>query len=87
VPNKNGEEIMPIYTYKCQKCGETFDFLIMKKSEEPTCPKCGAVKVEKQLTAPASIRMGNSSQKGTTCCGRSARCDLPPCSSGGICER
>jgi len=78
---------MPIYTYKCQECGETFDFLIIKKTEEPRCPKCGAIKLEKQLTAPAGIRMGNSNQGGTTCCGRTEPCDTPPCSSDGTCKR
>jgi len=78
---------MPIYTYKCQECGETFEFLMMKNSEEPRCPKCGGIKVEKQFTAPASIRRGNSNQEGITCCGRTERCDSPPCSSDGICKR
>jgi len=77
---------MPIYSYKCHECGETFDILIIKNSEEPKCPKCGCTKVEKQLTAPANIKMGSLNQKGLTCCGRTERCDTPPCSNGS-CKR
>jgi len=77
---------MPIYTYKCQECSEVFDFLFIKTTEESKCPKCGSAKVEKQLTAPAIIRMRDFSQKNTACCGRTERCDSPPCSSDGICK-
>lgn len=41
---------MPIYTYKCNKCGAVFDFLMLTKKETPTCQKCGSDDVEKQYS-------------------------------------
>ncbi|HEY3827479.1 MAG TPA: zinc ribbon domain-containing protein [Bryobacteraceae bacterium] len=44
---------MPLYEYKCQSCGKTFEVL-QKFADEPlkTHPECGG-SVEKLLSAPA----------------------------------
>ncbi|HYL45873.1 MAG TPA: zinc ribbon domain-containing protein [Candidatus Limnocylindrales bacterium] len=44
---------MPLYEYKCRKCGHVFE-KIENHSASTTkkCPKCGA-KAERQLAAPA----------------------------------
>jgi putative FmdB family regulatory protein len=44
---------MPLYEYKCQSCGKTFE-VIQKFSDEPlqVHPECGG-RVEKLLSAPA----------------------------------
>jgi putative FmdB family regulatory protein len=44
---------MPLYDYKCQKCGHRFE-KIQKFSDGPVrkCPECGG-KVEKMISAPA----------------------------------
>lgn len=44
---------MPLYGYRCTKCGHRFD-KIQKFSEVPesVCPKCGGA-LERPLTAPA----------------------------------
>jgi len=44
---------MPLYEYKCQSCGKTFE-VIQKFADEPlkTHPECGGV-VEKVISAPA----------------------------------
>lgn len=73
---------MPIFTYRCKDCGSQFDFLKIKQTEQVTCTKCGSSNLEKQITAPSAIRMGMMPAKGTTCCGKSERCDIPPCSDG-----
>jgi putative FmdB family regulatory protein len=41
---------MPIYEYKCAKCGcfETLRFA--SDSEGPLCPQCGSSQVERQLS-------------------------------------
>jgi len=33
---------MPIFEYKCQKCGKQFEHLVIPttKDQEPACPKC-----------------------------------------------
>jgi putative FmdB family regulatory protein len=45
--------LMPLYEYKCESCGKTFE-LIQKFSDEPlkTHPECGGI-VEKVISAPA----------------------------------
>lgn len=44
---------MPLYEYKCQKCGSAFE-VIQKISDPPLteCPECGG-RLKKVLTAPA----------------------------------
>lgn len=44
---------MPIYAYRCGRCGHELDAL--QKISEPAltdCPKCGEAALQKQLTAP-----------------------------------
>ena len=43
---------MPIYEYRCGKCGHEQEFL-QKISERPIarCPACGSAKFQKQLSA------------------------------------
>ena len=40
---------MPIYEYKCKKCGWTFEFLV-RESVKPECPKCKSKRLEKLLS-------------------------------------
>lgn len=43
---------MPLYPYRCTKCGHRFEKIQSFNSEpETTCPKCGGV-LERTLTAP-----------------------------------
>ncbi len=45
---------MPIYEFACAACGEHFDRLQKLSDPDPTvCPKCGAERVSRQVTAPA----------------------------------
>ena len=41
---------MPIYEYKCTKCNESFEELVLSSDKEIRCPKCDANEVEKQLS-------------------------------------
>lgn len=44
---------MPLYEYKCVKCGHRFEKIeSVSASERKKCPKCGA-KAERVLNAPA----------------------------------
>jgi putative FmdB family regulatory protein len=78
---------MPLYDYKCEECGTVSEFFVRGSEGSLTCPQCGAKRLVKQLSVPASIKMGNSNKGGTTCCGREERCDTPPCSETGSCTR
>jgi len=53
---------MPVYEYKCRKCGHSFDHLARTLSEPPPkCPKCAARNPVKQLsTFNASVSAGGS---------------------------
>ena len=44
---------MPLYEYKCAKCGHTFEKIEpVSASESQKCPKCGA-KAQRLLSPPA----------------------------------
>ena len=44
---------MPLYEYKCEKCGNRFEKLeSVSASSTKKCPKCGG-KAERQLSPPA----------------------------------
>jgi len=43
---------MPVYEYKCPKCGEKFEvrrsiFASFKEKERTVCPKCGSPDIER----------------------------------------
>jgi putative FmdB family regulatory protein len=78
---------MPIYSYKCKKCGRLFDFLKIKASEKPVCPRCGSMELDKQIAAAGVIMSGSGRPSGATCCGRDERCSTPPCADSGTCKR
>ena len=74
---------MPIYTYTCRSCHQTFDHLARTLSDGASaCPRCGADKPVKELSsfaAPASKSSPNAAACGT--CDAAPRC--PHACSGG----
>lgn len=50
---------MPMYEYRCRKCGESFEELVRNAEDEAAlaCPACGADKPERCLSACA-VRVG-----------------------------
>jgi putative FmdB family regulatory protein len=44
---------MPLYEYVCNHCQVEFEVLV-RGAEIPTCPKCGAVDLARQMSAPAA---------------------------------
>jgi putative FmdB family regulatory protein len=44
---------MPLYEYKCTKCNEQFEVLLLKQDETVTCPRCNTADVEKLMSACA----------------------------------
>ena len=49
---------MPIYEYRCQKCGH--DLEVMQKVNDPapdSCPKCGAVQAMERLVSRTSFQL------------------------------
>ena len=82
---------MPIYEYKCKKCGEINEFLegIITNEEEKICKFCGSNQLIK-IPSTTNVISGRGiigSQGGRTCCGRTERCEKPPCSGDNICKK
>ncbi|MDI6840603.1 MAG: zinc ribbon domain-containing protein [bacterium] len=69
---------MPVYSYKCKKCGKEFDLLVGvgKGDEELKCQKCGSKNLER-LLSPCGVRVGSlsSSSSDIPSC---PTCQLPP---------
>ena len=76
---------MPTYVYECSRCGE---FEVEQSITAPAlerCPRCeGSVK--RLIAGGTSFMLRGSAASDThcdreaPCCGRSTRCEKPPCS-------
>ena len=79
---------MPIYEYVCRDCGQLSEILVkaMSRGEKKSCPHCGSGNTEKLLSAPRLLKENNT-MPGHTCCGRTERCEAPPCSTDKGCLR
>lgn len=42
---------MPIYEYRCEKCGQEFETLVLGKTK-PECPSCHGQDLERVLSLP-----------------------------------
>ena len=81
------EEKMPIYDYRCRRCGEVHEKFVQKADAALVrCPTCGAEDMEKLLSS-FNVVSDTARAGGTTCCGREERCETPPCSTGDVCRR
>jgi putative FmdB family regulatory protein len=79
---------MPIFDYKCTKCGKITEFLINSiNHHEIRCPECGNKDLERLISSASYIIKNSASIHGTTCCGREERCDTPSCEAGRNCRR
>ncbi|MDR0307684.1 MAG: zinc ribbon domain-containing protein [Chitinispirillales bacterium] len=63
---------MPIYEYKCDKCGNLFEELVTgDRDKKIPCPSCNSPETQKRISA-----IGGISVKGG---------GMPSCASGGGC--
>ena len=44
---------MPIYEYRCAKCGNEFEALVRPGKAPPACASCGSAELERQFSLPA----------------------------------
>jgi putative FmdB family regulatory protein len=51
---------MPIYEYACRDCANEFEALV-RTGTVPSCPACGSVELEKQLSVFATTAVTESS--------------------------
>ncbi len=63
---------MPIYEYRCKKCGKVFEVLFRSRDEKlkVSCPSCQSEKAEKLLSV-----FGSKVEKDSAS-------PLPPCAAG-----
>ncbi len=77
---------MPIYEYRCKKCGQTNEFLILKKEEPLRCKQCGSEDLTKLLSAHNTVSAsshGLNEPGSGGCCGTPNSCGSPgSCCSG-----
>jgi putative FmdB family regulatory protein len=61
---------MPLYEYRCQACGGTFETLrgSHDKDADVKCPQCGEKKAEKLISA-CCVAKGASSSTSASACG------------------
>jgi putative FmdB family regulatory protein len=79
---------MPIYEYKCQSCGQVSEFLAhsFNDNKDPRCPHCGSRSLDRLLSIPSLLKE-KVNPPGSTCCGRTERCETPPCTTEKGCHR
>jgi putative FmdB family regulatory protein len=51
---------MPLYEYRCKKCGAQFEALVANSDSRPACKACGSRSLEKLLSA-FSAKVGGGS--------------------------
>jgi putative FmdB family regulatory protein len=78
---------MPIYDFRCRDCGSVSEIFVRGMDVKGACCReCGGENLEKLISSSYMIKIG-ASNTGNTCCGRSERCETPPCSTGDTCTR
>jgi putative FmdB family regulatory protein len=74
---------MPIFEYRCKKCGHAFEHLARNRADVPAaCVKCGALNPAKQLST-FSARADASAGKACDSCPTTPTC--PSAGRGGCC--
>ena len=88
---------MPTYGYKCEKCG--YEFEEFQNITAPAIEKCSQCDGEVKRVIGKGMQVifkgsgfyatdnKKSASTGGTCCGRTQRCDKPPCSDTENCKR
>ncbi|MCP4622517.1 MAG: zinc ribbon domain-containing protein [bacterium] len=73
---------MPLYEFRCLKCHECFEFLVMKEEEqvELGCPKCKSEDFERVLSV-AGHCMGGDSAKGESAQSTTRNCPGGSCTT------
>ena len=85
---------MPIYEYKCNNCGSISEFFVGmgQDNSDIKCVHCGSKGLNRIFSEISVSKENNTSgsshsNEATTCCGRTERCEKPPCSDDGVCKR
>ncbi len=70
---------MPIYEYRCEKCGEVTELLVLGKEETPACKGCGSEDIVKLMSAHNTTASSsfNPTPTDCSCCGSQDSCGSP----------
>lgn len=53
---------MPIYEYRCEKCGNCFEMLVFSSDEDAvSCPDCASEQVQRQMSCVNAVGPGSKS--------------------------
>ncbi|GAB6177260.1 hypothetical protein JCM16814_21510 [Desulfobaculum senezii] len=74
---------MPIHEFRCEKCGNEFEELVIGSTTQVKCPSCGSEKTEKLLSCCQFKSAGGGDSLGTASSSSSSGC--AGC-SGGSCS-
>ncbi|MGD2144251.1 MAG: zinc ribbon domain-containing protein [Anaerolineae bacterium] len=60
---------MPVYEYRCEKCGKDFDLFVRSAAQrnDPKCPQCGSPRVKKTVSLFGVGTAGGRSGTGASC--------------------
>ena len=74
---------MPIYEFKCLKCEEFFELLVMSRNEndEIKCPKCGAQSFERVLSTTSFVTSSGGAGKASGVSEQTRTCSSGSCST------
>lgn len=82
---------MPIYEYRCARCGAVFEFIesFTETGSSKPCSVCGSGETTRMLSRGVQARGQGiiADRGGNTCCGRKERCEQPPCGDREGCHR
>jgi len=73
---------MPIYEFKCLKCDEFFELILMNKNEEADlkCPKCGSEEFERIISS-TNFSIGSGSGNKTSVNAQTRSCSSGSCTT------
>ncbi len=46
---------MPVYSFRCRKCGKEYEALVKKAGDKAPCPTCGDKHPQKQFSLIAAL--------------------------------
>ncbi len=76
---------MPIYEYKCKKCKEEFECLVIGSAKDITCPACNGRKVERLMSACRFKSSGKAAASGEKAAASGGSSGCSSC-AGGSCS-
>lgn len=57
---------MPVYEYQCNACAHCFEYLLISRSDKPSCEKCGSQDLRRLLSTFAT-RVDESGGESSSC--------------------